>query len=363
MNLQRLANQINFYCSPFKPLLLSKLIQASFLRRGEIAKTVDISLDTRCNMKCQHCSSESLKSNEPAMTVSDYREFAKELDRAEVVRVNITGGEPLLRKDFDSIVTELKPNRRHIKLQTNGVLLDRNRIVALKRLGVNAITISLDTMDANEYAAFRGVGPDCHAKILRNISLVRDCGLQISVSAVLTHQNLRSDAVGQIIEYASKSKITLLANIATASGRWQARPDYLFDAADRAFLQGLQQRFPHVRTDHDAIGCPAVVRKIYITPQGEVLPCPFIHISYGNVRQQSLTEILCKMTRHYPFSRMPVCPAAEGAAFLENWYPHIGNASRLPLPVEQLVAQQRPSVEPNSYCAGKDDRKDSYASR
>jgi MoaA/NifB/PqqE/SkfB family radical SAM enzyme len=345
MNIQRVANEVAFYSKPFKPLLFCILLRAALLRRrDEIARTVDISLDTRCNMKCQHCSSETLKSALPPMTIFDYQALAAELDKAGVVRVNITGGEPLLRRDFDAIVRVLNPQRRYIKLQTNGVLLSRDRILHLKRLGINAITISLDTMDAEEYAEFRGVRPKTHAKILENVALVKKCGLQISVSAVFTHQNLRSDAINRVIEYTRSSQITLLANIAAPSGRWQTRPDYLFDAADRAYLQDLQRQYPHVRTDHDAFGCPAVVRKIYITPQGEVLPCPFIHVSYGNVRQQSLDNIIQAMKEQYPFSGMPVCPAAEGEDFLNEWYPRISDAPQLPLPVEQLFAVQHSRV-------------------
>jgi MoaA/NifB/PqqE/SkfB family radical SAM enzyme len=349
MKFQRIKNDLKFYSSPFKPFLLFKLAGAALVRRpGEIAKTVDISLGSQCNMKCQHCSAETLKSGEPPMTLDDYKALVKHLDRAGTLRVNLTGGEPLLRRDFDAVVTALKPHRRYIKLQTNGVLLDRARIRHLKRLGVNAISISLDSMDANEYAAFRGVRPQSHAKILENIPLVRECGLQISVSFVLTHQNLRSEMVDRVIEYTRNAKITLLANVATASGRWQTRPSYLFDEQDRVYLEDLQRRFPYLRTDHDRGGCPAAVRKVYITPQGDVLPCPFIHVSYGNVRHRPLAEIIAEMTEHYPFSRMPVCPAAEGESFLTEWYPHIGDAPKLPLPVERLIAIQKstaPRVE------------------
>ena len=350
MNIQRLRNELSFYSTPFKPLLFFTLLKSAFLRRrGEIAKTVDISLDTKCNMKCLHCSADTLKNDTPPMTAQDFEALAGELDGAGVVRVNLTGGEPLLRRDFDQIIRALKPHRRYLKLQTNGVLLDRGRIEHLKRLGINAISISLDTMDAEEYAAFRGVRPKCHTKILENIALVKESGLQISVSAVLTHQNLRSETIHRVIEYSREANITLLANVATASGRWQTRPDYLFDASDREYLIGLQRRYPHVRTDHDAFGCPAVVRKIYITPQGEVIPCPFIHVSYGNVRQSSLVSIIERMKSHYPFSGMPVCPAAEGATFLNEWYPRISHAPQLPMPAEQLTTESTESVRENPF--------------
>jgi MoaA/NifB/PqqE/SkfB family radical SAM enzyme len=168
--------------------------------------------------------------------------------------------------------------------------------------------------------------------VLRNLEATRDVGLQVSTSFVLTHHNLRSDSVRAVIDYTAKKRLILLANIATVSGRWQSRPDYLFDDQDRQYLNELLRRYPHVRTDHDATGCPAAVRKLYITAYGDVLPCPFIHVSFGNVTREPLDVIQARMRRAYPFSGSAVCPAAEDKRYFHQWHQAISQATAVPLP-------------------------------
>jgi MoaA/NifB/PqqE/SkfB family radical SAM enzyme len=340
----RLLNELIYYGKPFKPLLALEIIKSSFAKKWRhLALTVDVSFGANCNMRCRHCSAATLGANgEQTLTHDDYQRLGHEFDRMRVLRLNITGGEPLLRPDFEQTLKALGPAKRHVKLQTNGLLLDRARIKSLKKMGVNAITISLDSLDADEYAAFRGVNRDSHGIILRNLDLVRQAGLQVSTSFVLTHQNLRSASVGAVIAFAEKKRYTLLANIATVAGRWQSRPDYLFDAEDRVYLQQLLKRHPHVRTDHDLTGCPAAVRKIYITPHGDVIPCPFIHVSFGNVRHEPLPVIRERMMTIYPFSGARICPAAEDKSYFEQWHQVISHSEKWPIPYQQLLARMEP---------------------
>lgn len=303
-----------------------------------LALTVDVSLGSRCNMDCLHCSAATLQSEtRKELEFDDYVRLGNEFNKMRVIRVNITGGEPLLRPDFARVLAALGPGKRHVKLQTNGLLLTKNKIEEIKKVGVNAITISIDSLDPDEYSKFRGVSKASHATVLNALYLSRRAGLQISASFVLTHQNLRSESIKKLIEYTAENKITLLANIATASGKWQSRPDYLFDCGDRNYFNELIKKHRHIRTDHDLTGCPAAARKLYITPYGDVIPCPFIHVSFGNITEQSLLSIWKEMQAGFPFAGMPICPAGEDKAYLDTWYPHIAHSPILPIPYGNLI--------------------------
>jgi MoaA/NifB/PqqE/SkfB family radical SAM enzyme len=339
MSVSRLVNEVAYYGKPFKPRLLLELARVRVRRRrGGPALTVDISLGAQCNMRCAHCSAETLKDeSRNAMGADDYARLARDLDRMHVIRINLTGGEPLLCRDLDWIVGELGPHKRHIKLQTNGLLLDRAKIRHLKRLGVNAISISLDSMDPAEYATFRAAPLDSHHRIIENSEAVREEGLQLSLSLVLTHDNLRSDSVARVIEFTRERRIPLLANIATPSGRWASRPEYLFDdGSDRELLNHMLRLNPHLHTDHDFMGCPAAIRKVYVTPYGDVIPCPFIHVSYGNVLDEPLSEIRKRMVDHFPFWGAPICTAAENRIYYDRWHTHIAEADQAPIAYREL---------------------------
>ena len=77
------------------------------------------------------------------------------------------------------------------------------------------------------------------------------------------------------------------------------------------------------------------MEKIYITPYGDVLPCPFIHISFGNVKQENLKDIVRRMRMNPYLEGYPkICVAAEDREFHKNVLSKIGVRPRGGLPVD-----------------------------
>src|SRR5690606_4827657 len=69
-----------------------------------------------------------------------------------VDRMRLTGGEPLLRRDLDQLVTQLaaRPWLRDLAMTTNGILLGEHA-VALRAAGLHRVTVSLDTLRADRF--------------------------------------------------------------------------------------------------------------------------------------------------------------------------------------------------------------------
>ena len=67
-------------------------------------------------------------------------------------------------------------------------------------------------------------------------------------------------------------------------------------------------------------GCPAVKEVLYITPYGEVLPCPFLHLSLGNVKEEPLRKIRTRGLRYKIFREYhQACLASEKKDFTKNY--------------------------------------------
>lgn len=331
----RLIGKLDYFLRPFKPALIYYVLKNQFQDNKTLDKlnTLDISMGYECNMQCEHCSAQvmAVKSGQK-LSLADYRNLNSELDRLDLFRINITGGEPLLFPWLEDLVKALKPYRRHIKVQTNGTLLNDEKIVSLKKAGVNAISMSLDSIDEKEFERFRGL-EGSFQKIVANIQAVRKYGLQISLGCVVTHQNLNSGEIERIIKFSSQQRCHLLLNIAIAVGRWANREEFLFsrDGRDRLLLNKLLAAYPHIHTDHDATGCPAGIRKLYLTPYGDVIPCPFLHVAFGNIKTESLSEIRQRVLRHYPFFNAMYCPAGESADVYEKWLKEIWDKDKFPV--------------------------------
>jgi hypothetical protein len=131
-----------------------------------------------------------------------------------------------------------------------------------------------------------------------------------------------------------------LYNLAVPCGNWQGSEDILLTGTDRMFLDQLLQEYPGSSTDHEpgrrGAGCPAGLEKLYITPYGDVLPCPFIHISFGNIKTRPLTEIVAEMQRVSWFRQYQhQCIAAESVVFRKTVLNKIPDHGR-PVPFDDI---------------------------
>ena len=118
---------------------------------GRVATDLRVSLTDRCNLRCAYCMPPEGLDWLPGDEVLTGDEIARLITigvtRLGIREVRFTGGEPLLRRDLESIVSRtaaLSP-RPEISLTTNGIGLSR-RAGALREAGVDRINVSLDTL-------------------------------------------------------------------------------------------------------------------------------------------------------------------------------------------------------------------------
>ncbi|WP_459925779.1 radical SAM/SPASM domain-containing protein [Desulfatiferula olefinivorans] len=307
---------------PFRPLMAARQGMArlkSLLGLGRGFRVVDLALDYACNLDCGHCSAMVLRREAPVLSLSDYRDIVRQARGLDNLSFNITGGEPLMSDRLDALIHLLEPLRHYVSIQTNGTLLTRKRAGRLRKLGVNCITTSLDSADPEIHNAFRG-SPKAFDRTLAAVENARSAGMQVLVGATVSHQTLRSGDLETLIRLVNGMGAIFLFNLAVPCGRWSSKDDLVLRGDDREYLAKLMDRYPATATDHEpgrnAKGCPAATEKIYITPYGDVLPCPFIHIAFGNVKKDPLKAIVSRMQavsyfKGYP----PICVAAEDRDF------------------------------------------------
>ena len=260
-----------------------------------------------------------MKQKKEHLKLNDYKRIAQESKKLDVLSWNITGGEPLLVDYLDDLISILKPARHYISLQTNCVNLSGKRAKELARAGVNCVTTSIDSIDADEHDRFRGK-KNAFQETFNGILNAKRAGIQTLVGGTVTHQNLRSRELKRLIEAVNRAGAIFLFNLAVPCGNWAGQNDRILRGDDREYLRTLMEKYPLSSTDHEvgrnAIGCPAGVEKIYITPYGDVIPCPFIHVTFGNVREESLEYIVARMQKIEWFDHYQnVCIAAEDARF------------------------------------------------
>lgn len=123
-------------------------------------RTIDyvrISVTDRCNLRCVYCMPEEGVVSVPHEKILRYDEIVslcKVFAQLGVKKIKLTGGEPLVRKNIDSLIADIKnvEGIQEVTLTTNGILLEEQAEL-LVQAGVDGINISLDTLDAEHFSA------------------------------------------------------------------------------------------------------------------------------------------------------------------------------------------------------------------
>jgi len=322
-----------------KPRLFKRIIKG-FINarwRGRISlRFMDVALSYSCNFSCLHCSAEALKKKgAQPLTLPEYERVARDAMSAGVIVFHFTGGEPVMHPRLFEIISAFCPRENIISIQTNGWLIDDTFIARYIDAGGDILCVSLDSVTPQAHDAFRQQPGSWH-KAVGAIRLAKSRGLRVLISYTLTHSNIRSEDFTNMIGLSKELCAVLSLNLAVPAGKWKGNRDLLISADDRLFLNALLARHTHVRTDFESNwhvrGCPAFKEKCYLSPYGDVLPCPFIHISFGNIRAASLPDIRAVAMRHPYFQKYhPVCIAAEDTYFIEHAGCYGTDIARLPL--------------------------------
>jgi molybdenum cofactor biosynthesis protein A len=144
-----------------------------------------ISITEKCNLRCTYCMPAEgvpLSPSPELMTANEIYEIAKIFVANGVNKIRLTGGEPLVRKDFTEIIEKLSTLDVSIAMTTNAVNIDRY-ISNLKKFKVSIINVSLDTLKANRFQEMT-LKPNFD-KVIKNIYMLINEGFQIKLNVVL----------------------------------------------------------------------------------------------------------------------------------------------------------------------------------
>ena len=340
-----------------KPIAVKKLMEFRkyvLKNNGHIGtkqRGIDINLNNACNLKCKHCFTnsplddhiEERLSNDVLARVSD------EADELGIFEYDLQGGELTSRPRLIYEALEaIRPERFYFYLTTNGHRLDKDMAKKLAKAGVSRVSVSIDSMDAEVHDEFRGkVGS--WQKAIDALEHVALAGMAPYLNITVGHYNAFSEDVKKMLKYSKDKGYTTLINVATPGGMWKSMTEIMVDEKDTSHLIDLRQEYGNVlrnlwnpfdRNNKEVLGCNTVNR-LYITPIGDVLPCPYVHIKLGNIFENSLKEISEKGFKYKPFhDHSDLCLAGEDKEFVQKYLTNDEMGIFNPIPVENIFSNK-----------------------
>ena len=277
---------------------------------------IDIALTYRCQCRCVHCSAEALRvDRDEELDTEQFKSVIQQARELGVLEVIFSGGEPLLREDILELVEYTHRLGLLIRLNTNGLLLDRALVSELKKAGVTQCAVSIDDSDAATHDQLRRL-PGLHAKALAGIRALREFGIPCQLLTYASKGNV-TEGLEKIIEEArALGVLAVFIFFPIAVGRWDEAWDETLTADERARVRALQDvGLVHLELPTARTMCCACDRLVmHVTANGNVTPCPFVPYALGNVTREPLRRLWQRHSEALKLEFRGDCPMNHAGA-------------------------------------------------
>ena len=171
--------------------------------RNRPLRNLRVSVTDRCNLRCGYCMPEEEYVWLPREEILHFEEVSRLVDvfiELGVDKVRLTGGEPLLRRRLPALIRLLaaRPGLRDLAITTNGVLLAEHA-PALRAAGLHRVTVSLDTLRPERFAAL--TRRNHHAQVLEGIAAVPRAGFSGTKLDTVVIRGVNDDELADLIEF------------------------------------------------------------------------------------------------------------------------------------------------------------------
>jgi MoaA/NifB/PqqE/SkfB family radical SAM enzyme len=190
-----------------------------------------------------------------------------------------------------------------------------------------------------------------HARAMRAIDAAQAAGLGIFMQTVVSKQRLRSEEFIRYLEYFHGRGIGVFVSYAKPVGSWEGNFEALVDKDDMRYMEQLEKKynvFTHLTAAYGLdMGCIAVKGMFSVTQYGDVLPCPYIHTSIGNVFEEPLRDIVRRgLDIKWFGEHVDTCLIAEDRAFIHKYVAGRIYGKPLPVPCAEVFTEEDRTVHP-----------------
>jgi MoaA/NifB/PqqE/SkfB family radical SAM enzyme len=262
--------------------------------------SVHMDLTYRCNERCVHCYLDHDDRGE--MTTEEIKGILDQMAEAGVFFLTLSGGEPLMRKDFFEIVAYARSLMFNVKVKTNGILIGEKEAARLRDLGVENLQISVYSHRAEVHDGITKVKGSLE-RTKRAVRFLRSQGLKITIANVLMNGNLGDQAGVKALAaeldciYTLDPTITPHIDGDMSLLKLRIPTHELEKVMHSAELVGDKVEeycAPSSTADADVLDetpCSAGHTACYISPYADVFPCVQFPLPTGNLRQEKFLAI------------------------------------------------------------------------
>ncbi|MBB6479625.1 radical SAM/SPASM domain-containing protein [Spirochaeta isovalerica] len=252
---------------------------------------VMIEVTHRCPCSCIHC---YIPDNPPPeLTLEEFKILFSQLKEEGVFDLGFTGGEPFIRKDMWDILKAASKEGFFLTVLSTGLLWKKKDIARLKKVGVQAVEISLLGGRAETHDSIMKF-PGAFEHLKKTIPLLAKEGIGVVLKTTLLRENYRELPLMEELARELKVEYAALVNVSSRLDGDNSPRDHALGAEE---LKEIPMKYivgqESLSSCHNQAYLTCNAGKIFgsITPEGDVLPCLMFRRPVGNIRKQTLKEI------------------------------------------------------------------------
>lgn len=276
--------------------------------------TVILAMTRQCSLRCAHCYERFNINGHDCVSIGRWKEVIRQIQQVGASIVVLSGGEPMER--FDGALELLKAGDKnlsdfHLHTSGRGVTLERAR--QMRRAGLTAAAIGLDDVDAARHDALRG-SPGAQREAVEALRVFHRAGVLTYVNLCLHPRIIRSGDLWRYFDLVKELNVAFIQMLEPrpCGGYITAGEETLLTDEDKArateFFTAANtgRRFRHYPVVHYVafaesprrLGCRmAGLSHLYIDSLGNVNPCVFLPVTFGNILEEDFPAIYARMRK------------------------------------------------------------------
>ena len=309
-------------------------------------------LSAGCNMSCRHCSAKHYMSgNARPLRVEEVKDLADQFVDLGGSSLIYSGGEPTLHKNLLELVDHVPKDKSTISIFTNGTRIP-DLADELKSAGLFGTLVSLDSHIPEKHDKYRG-SPGAFRKGMEGIEALKERNMLVGISTYITREDLAAGDFDSIVELGTQLDVhQVFVFDAVPTGAMSKEHHLVLRPEDRQELkrltmkQNANPKGPAIMgqswvNSGEGFGCFAGFYQMYVTACGDVAPCDFTPITFGNIREEKLEVIWDRMRASEDWGIRHMECRMQDPDFRAKTIDLIPEDAPLPVPYEKILEWRR----------------------
>lgn len=326
--------RINSFVPPWPSVAHNRLLQAAF-SKDRIPFQVYYAVTAKCPCSCAHCSYAKRSGSE--LSNKQSLQFIDQVKQLGCSFIGFTGGEPLLRKDLETLIAGCKPELATV-LFTTGHGLTLARAQKLKEAELDWFTVGFESSNEKNHDTVRQYSGSFQ-KAVHSLEIAGEIGLYTAISTVASKSKIKNGEIEQLYDFAKDhdvGELRIIPYVATGGG--VGKTDEMLGSSEYQYLTNFHktmnkrkkgpvvESFSYIESA-ELFGCGAGYHHFFVDASGNVCPCDLTPISFGSLKEESLREIWKRMEEYFPQPR--------SSCIMRDIAPAISDRKSLPIQLDE----------------------------